>query len=34
MDKGYPKLVAERFSEMTGKVTAAFQYIGQYLNNH
>ncbi|KAF4082318.1 hypothetical protein AMELA_G00150180 [Ameiurus melas] len=26
MDKGYPKLVEERFPGMTGKVTAAFQY--------
>ncbi|XP_017344516.1 collagenase 3 [Ictalurus punctatus] len=26
MDKGYPKLVEERFPGMTGKVTAAYQY--------
>ncbi|KAB5543273.1 hypothetical protein PHYPO_G00077200 [Pangasianodon hypophthalmus] len=34
MDKGYPKLVEERFPEITGKVTAAFQYSGfTYLFN-
>lgn len=28
MDKGYPKLVDERFPQVSGKVSAAFQYKG------
>lgn len=30
MDPGFPKRVDESFSGMTGKVTAAFQYRGEY----
>lgn len=30
MDKGFPKRVDVAFSGMTGKVTAAFEYRGEY----
>lgn len=30
MDQGYPKLVHKVFERMRAKVTAAFQYRGEY----
>lgn len=34
MDTGYPKLVERGFPGITGKITAAFQYRGQYFYKH
>lgn len=33
MDKGYPEHVEKKFPGMTGSVTAAFQFRGQYSVN-